>query len=89
MRTIHFINAIFKHEMMQVLRRGIGDAHQRTEIHQQAAVAVEHQHMPVGVGQRQPESVRRGLPHRPGGDIVQIARVYRHPVEQGLIHGDD
>ena len=50
MGAVHFIHPVHKHEMMQIGGCRIGNTHQRTEVHQQAAIAVEHQHFALRVG---------------------------------------
>ena len=81
MAAIGLVGAVLDHEMDQVFRPRLGDGHQAAEIHQKAAVAVEHDDPAVGQPDGEAEGVRGGLPHRADADEVERARVDRHPLE--------
>jgi len=65
MAAVRFIVAVFAHEVIVVRRRRRGDRDQAAEVHQQAAVAVEHDHLVVGHGERDAERVRGALAMAP------------------------
>ena len=88
--AIDFVHVVLADEMTQILWRNVGDRNQRTEVHQQTAVAVENDHFLIRCAKCQSQAVRRCLPHRTGTEIVQRMRTNLHPVKCGLInsHGD-
>ena len=87
--AVGLVSAVFADEMDEVARRDLGDGHQAPEIHQQAAVAVEHDDALVGASQRQSQRMRRGLAHRADAEVDQRLRLDRPPFERGLIDGND
>src|SRR5258706_12921330 len=48
MAAIRLVGAVVAHEVVQIGRRRRRDGHQAAEIHEQAAVAIEHDDAPVG-----------------------------------------
>jgi hypothetical protein len=75
--------------MHEIARRDVADRHERAEIHQKAAVAVEHDHSPLGAGQRQAETVRRRETHGADGHVIQrMIGPRRNPVEGGAVGAD-
>lgn len=82
MAAIRLIGAALAQEVHEVIWLLAGDRHQRAEIHQEAAVAVEHDDAPVVPGQRQAERAGRGLTHR--ADRVIGKRVIGRDAERFL-----
>ena len=85
MAAVGLVGAVLADEMKQVLRRRLGDGDQRAEVHQQAAVAVEHDHPLVGPAEREAERMRGREPHRAVREIVERVRPDVDPVERGRI----
>ena len=79
MRAIGLVGAVVADEMHEVLRRRRPDRDQAAEIHQQAAIAIEHQYALVGPPQRQPQAMRGGEPHGADREIVERARIELAP----------
>src|SRR5215469_11400104 len=77
-RPVGLIGSVFEHEMEQVPGRDLGDGDKRPEIHQQAAVAVEHKYALVWSAER----VRGPEPHRAGRDVIQRTAADRDPIER-------
>ena len=71
MRAVGLVHAVLAHEMNKVRGCLAGDGDERAKIHQQAAVAVEHDDALVGPPQREAQRRRRGLPHRADRIICQ------------------
>src|SRR5216683_4016514 len=74
MAAIRLVGAVVAHEVEEIGRRRRRDSNQAAEIHEQAAVAIEHDDAPVGPPQRQPERVRGGEPHGAVGQVVERMR---------------
>src|SRR6185312_3689480 len=64
MAAIRLVFAILTDEMQEVRRLLIGDGDERAEVHEQAAIAIEHDDALVGPCQRKAKRAGRGLSHR-------------------------
>src|SRR3989442_1269550 len=89
MSAVRLVGAILAEEMDQVPGRGGADRHQRSEIHQQAAVAVEDDDAPVRPAERETEPARGSEPHRAERIVIERARRELEPVEGRGIDRDD
>jgi hypothetical protein len=87
--AIGLIGAVLAHEVIEVRRRDGAYGHQAAEIHQQAAVAIEHDDAPVGPPQRQPQRMGRGEPHGAMGEIVERMWPDVDPVERAAVDRKD
>ena len=89
----HGIDAVVKEEMVEVLGLLGGSGDQRAQVHQQAAVPVQHEHLALGARQRHPQAHIAGLPHRPGnGQVKGLVAGYAGQPETDIarVHrGDD
>ena len=76
MTAVRLVGAVAGDEMHEVLRRGGADGHERAEIHQQTAVAIDQDHAPVRVAERKTERMRGAEPHGAVGvsNSVRAAR---------------
>ena len=74
--------------MHEVLRRRGRDRDQAAEIHQQAAVAVEHDDAPVRPPERNAEPMRGAEPHRADREVVERARIEVVPLDRAAVGGD-
>src|SRR5262249_39051280 len=66
-------------------RRRRGDGHERAEIHEEAAVALQADDAPPRLAERQTQRVRTIEPHRAHGKIVERALPEREPIDRGRI----
>src|SRR6266516_2874846 len=87
-RTVRLVGSVLDDDMDEILRRRRGDGDQRSEVHQQAAVALQTNDAPVGPAQRQSEGVRRIEPHRAHREVVERALPEFEPVDGGTIGRD-
>src|SRR5262245_54771013 len=72
--AVGLVAAVDADEMDEVLGRSVRDGGQRTEVHQEAAVAVERQYLLVRQAEREAERVRRCLAHGAHRQEIERAR---------------
>ena len=87
--AVDLVTAVFAQKVDQVFRRYGADRHQRTEVHQQGTVAIQYDHLPIGVAQSVPQAVGYALAHGADGIEVQWTRLDHHPNEGGVVSGND
>lgn len=75
--------------MREILRCRTGHREQAPERHREAAIAVDHDHAPVGTAERQPEAMRGGEAHGADRIIIQRMRPQEIPVQRRAVDGDD
>src|SRR6266545_1872084 len=88
MAAIRLVGAVVADEMHEVLRRRRPDGHEAAEVHQQAAVAVEHDDAPARIGERETKCVRGGESHRAHGEVVEDARAEVVPLDRRAVGRD-
>ena len=88
-RTVGFVSAVLTETVHQVPGRSMGDGHERAQIHQQAAVAVEHHHSPVMPSQGDAQGMRGALPHGASKRVVQVTGTDVEPFLRRLVDGHD
>jgi hypothetical protein len=82
MAAVRLVGAVLEDEMKEILRRDLADRDERAEVHQQAAVAVEHDHALVGPAEREAEPMRGRKPHGTVREVVERMRADVDPVER-------
>ena len=85
MPAIGFISSILADEMKKVLWRGFRGRHQSSDVHEQAAIAIEHDHPLVRPPERQPQPVRGCQSHGAMREVIERMRSDVDPVERGRI----
>src|SRR5215831_17839275 len=70
--AVSFIGAVLTEAVHQVRGGSMGDGHERPQIHQQAAVAIQPHHPLVRPSQSDAQRMRGALPHSAGKSVVQI-----------------
>ena len=88
LRARRVVHAVLEEEVDEVPGRGARDRGEGSELHEQGAVAVEHDHAAVGAGERHPEPEGRGASHEPDARHGQIAGREASPGGRGG-HGRD
>jgi archaeosine-15-forming tRNA-guanine transglycosylase len=74
--------------MDEVLRRRRGNRHKRSEVHQEAAVALQTDDTLFGPAERQAQRVRGIEPHRAHRKVVERAFAELEPVDGGTVGRD-
>ena len=74
---------VVEHDVDEVRGRVARGGRERPQVHQERAVAVEHEHLPLWLAERQAEADRRGQAHR----VVEVEEV--RPVAQRVKLGRD
>src|SRR5438477_9211684 len=87
--AIGLVSPVLADEVEEIPRCSVGNRGKAAEVHQQAAVAVEHDHSAIRTPEGQTEPMRRCEAHRTHRKIVERVWADLYPVERGRIDRDD
>ena len=84
--AVGLVGAVLADAVDKVLGGGVGDGDDGAQVHEQAAVAVQHHHPLVGPAQGQAQGVGRTLSHGAGEGVVEVAGRDVDPLLGRLVH---